>query len=84
MGGTFLIKSGKVHQHIMPDFSKTPLNSEEDLNNWLKFYNMSAPLVAVGAFVTRDYVIYHDFVECISLKLLRKIQKKLINSNLER
>lgn len=53
-GGAFLLKEGKVKQHVMPDFSKTPINSDEDLNKWLKFFEMSAPLVAVGTFATCD------------------------------
>lgn len=40
----------------MRDFSKTPLENEEALNNWLKFYNMSAPLVALGTLVNGDGV----------------------------
>lgn len=56
LGGTFLVKEGRVHQHIMPDFSKTPVNSDEDLNKWLKFYDMDAPLVAVGTLATGEYV----------------------------
>ncbi|KAK9881792.1 hypothetical protein WA026_017308 [Henosepilachna vigintioctopunctata] len=48
LGGTFLLKEGKAKQHVMRDFSKTPLRTEAELNEWLKFYNMSAPLVAVG------------------------------------
>ncbi|KAI4461190.1 hypothetical protein MML48_5g00017235 [Holotrichia oblita] len=55
LGGTFLLKEGKAKQHVMPDFSVTPLNSDEDLNKWLHFYNMSAPLIAVGTLVTGEY-----------------------------
>lgn len=40
----------------MPDFSKTPITSDEDVNKWLKFYEMKAPLVAVGTLVTSEYV----------------------------
>ncbi|XP_059614336.1 ester hydrolase C11orf54 homolog [Phlebotomus argentipes] len=54
LGGAFLLKSGKAHQHVMQDFSKTPINTEEQLNSWLKFYDMSAPLVAVGTLVTGE------------------------------
>ncbi|CAH0554431.1 unnamed protein product [Brassicogethes aeneus] len=54
LGGAFLLKEGKAKQHVMPDFSKTPLNSDDDVNNWLNFYNMSAPLVAVGTLVNGD------------------------------
>ncbi|XP_018336914.1 ester hydrolase C11orf54 homolog isoform X2 [Agrilus planipennis] len=54
LGGTFLLKEGKAKQHVMPAFSKTPLNSGKDIDNWLKFYNMSAPLIAVGTLETGD------------------------------
>ncbi|XP_076234081.1 ester hydrolase C11orf54 homolog [Calliopsis andreniformis] len=54
LGGTFLMCDGKVKQHIMPDFSTTPLNTEAKLNNWLQFFNMSTPLVAVGTFVSSE------------------------------
>ncbi|KAL0272610.1 UNVERIFIED_CONTAM: hypothetical protein PYX00_005514 [Menopon gallinae] len=54
LGGVFLVKEGKVLQHVMPDFSKDEIHTETQLNNWLKFYEMSAPLVAVGTLVTAD------------------------------
>ncbi|KAK1133178.1 hypothetical protein K0M31_014532 [Melipona bicolor] len=54
LGGTFLMKNGKIKQHVMADFSKTPLNTETQLNNWLHFYNMSTPLIAVGTFVSSE------------------------------
>ncbi|KAK6625401.1 hypothetical protein RUM43_005698 [Polyplax serrata] len=54
LGGVFLIQKGKVKQHVMPDFSKQDINSEADLNNWLKFYEMDAPLIAVGTLINRD------------------------------
>lgn len=56
LGGAFLLATGKVKQHVMQDFSKIPINTEEELNNWLRFYNMSAPLVALGTFVSSDPV----------------------------
>ena len=56
IGGAFLLAEGKAKQHVMQDFSKTPINTEEELNNWLRFYDMSAPLVALGTFVTSDPV----------------------------
>ncbi|XP_015172505.1 PREDICTED: ester hydrolase C11orf54 homolog [Polistes dominula] len=54
LGGTFLINEGKVKQHVMPDFSTTPLDTLQQLDDWLKFYNMSTPLVAVGTFVSSE------------------------------
>lgn len=54
LGGTFLMTDGKIKQHIMPDFSLTPLNTEVQLNNWLNFFDMSTPLIAVGTFVSSE------------------------------
>lgn len=54
LGGTFLLKEGKAKQHVMQDFSKTPLKNVTDLNNWLQFYDMSAPLIAVGTFISAE------------------------------
>ncbi|CAG2054292.1 unnamed protein product [Timema podura] len=54
LGGTFLLKESKAKQHIMPEFSKVPLNSDEDVENWLRFYDMSPPLIAVGTLVSHD------------------------------
>ncbi|XP_024587066.1 ester hydrolase C11orf54 homolog [Neophocaena asiaeorientalis asiaeorientalis] len=55
MGGTFVIQKGKVKTHIMPaEFSSCPLNSDEDVNKWLRFYEMKAPLVCLPVFISRD------------------------------
>lgn len=65
LGGTFVLKEGKAKQHVMRDFSKTPINTDEQLNSWLKFYNMSAPLIAVGTLINKDHVNYDYFYEVI-------------------
>ncbi|XP_066244806.1 ester hydrolase C11orf54 homolog isoform X1 [Euwallacea similis] len=54
IGGAFLIRQGKARQHVMRDFSKTPITDNNAVNNWLKFYEMSAPLIAVGTFTSND------------------------------
>jgi hypothetical protein len=54
LGGVFQIKCGKAKQHVMDDFSKIPLNTEEELNRWLTFHEHSAPLIAVGTFVSQE------------------------------
>lgn len=54
IGGAFLLKEGKAKQHVMDDFSKTPIHTDDEVNNWLKFFNMPAPLIAVGTFVTNE------------------------------
>ncbi|EDW76961.1 uncharacterized protein Dwil_GK12404 [Drosophila willistoni] len=55
LGGLFLVKTGLVHQHVMRDFSKTPITTPEQVKQWLKFYEMPAQLNAVGTLVTKDY-----------------------------
>ncbi|XP_016956812.1 ester hydrolase C11orf54 homolog [Drosophila biarmipes] len=55
LGGIFVIKKGAAHQHVMRDFSKTPINSDEEVNEWLKFYEMPAQLNAVGTLVTKEH-----------------------------
>jgi len=54
LGGVFLLKNGKAHQHVMRDFSKTPIHTEEELNSWLKFYDMPGTLIALGTLVTAE------------------------------
>ncbi|XP_035757089.1 ester hydrolase C11orf54 homolog isoform X2 [Egretta garzetta] len=55
MGGTFIIQKGKAKIHIMPpEFSACPLNTDEDVNNWLKFFEMKAPLICQPVIVSRD------------------------------
>ncbi|XP_074160634.1 ester hydrolase C11orf54 homolog [Sminthopsis crassicaudata] len=55
MGGTFVVQNGKVKVHIMPpEFSSCPLTSDEDVNNWLHFFEIKAPLVCQPVFVSRD------------------------------
>lgn len=66
VGGAFLFKEGKAKHHVMRDFSKTPLENEEQMNNWLKFYNMSAPMITVGTFVNADMVNNFNFVFVIT------------------
>ncbi|KAF3823793.1 hypothetical protein GH733_007261 [Mirounga leonina] len=36
------------------EFSSCPLNSDEEVNKWLRFYEMKAPLVCLPVFVSRD------------------------------
>lgn len=39
-----------------PDFSDKPLDSQEKVNSWLKFYEMDAILVCLGEVVSHDPV----------------------------
>lgn len=54
LGGTFLLKEGKVKHHVMPDFSSSALCSDSDVNDWLHFFEMKAPIVHLGTMVTGD------------------------------
>ncbi|KAF7490199.1 Ester hydrolase C11orf54 -like protein [Sarcoptes scabiei] len=44
LGGVFLIEQGEAILHIMPDFSDVPLNTEQEVNDWLRFFPMKSPL----------------------------------------
>lgn len=52
--GTFNVEKGKVKIHCMPDFSNEPINSNEDVNNWLDFFEIPAPFTAVGWLISDD------------------------------
>ncbi|CAO1302698.1 unnamed protein product [Diamesa tonsa] len=52
IGGVFILKNGTANIHVMDDFSKTPINTDEELNSWLTWHNMTAPLIAVGTFTS--------------------------------
>lgn len=54
IGGTFAILQGKAYMHIMPDFPKEPLLDDAAINRWLKFYNMSSPLICLGVLYSHD------------------------------
>ncbi|XP_053677678.1 ester hydrolase C11orf54 homolog [Anopheles nili] len=54
LGGVFLLQTGKAKQHVMSPFSSTPIHTEEQLNKWLNFFDMPAPLINVGTLVTTE------------------------------
>jgi hypothetical protein len=37
----------------MPDFSPDPLITDEDFNNWLKFYTVPAPFTALSVLISK-------------------------------
>lgn len=49
-----MLKAGSVKQHVMRDFSSTPIHTEDELNRWLKFFEMPAELINVGTLVSND------------------------------
>ena len=54
LGGVFLIKEGRAKLHVMPAFSEDPLNTDSDVESWLKFYEMTSPLVCLCVLVSND------------------------------
>ncbi|XP_076024893.1 ester hydrolase C11orf54 homolog [Genypterus blacodes] len=55
LGGTFIIQKGKAKIHIMPrEFSVCPLNSDDEVNKWLKHFEVSAPFICQSVLVSRD------------------------------
>lgn len=68
LGGVFVMSKGIANIHVMDEFSKTPLNTDEELNNWLTFHNLSAPLIAVGDFVSNqtDFKLRLQHFHCFS------------------
>jgi hypothetical protein len=53
-GGAFHITAGKAKLHVMPDFSDEPLTSDDAVNKWLRFYDMSSPLTCLSEFISHD------------------------------
>ncbi|KAJ4990646.1 Ester hydrolase C11orf54-like protein [Stagonosporopsis vannaccii] len=54
LGGVFIISEGKAKLHVMPDFSPTPLITDEQKQEWLRFYDMEAPLVCLSVLHSHD------------------------------
>ncbi|BFZ05420.1 hypothetical protein BsWGS_08459 [Bradybaena similaris] len=54
IAGTFLLQTGKANIHVMPDFATTPIETDEETDRWLRFYEMDAPLIHVGEIVSAD------------------------------
>lgn len=47
LGGLFFIQSGMAKLHIMPDFKKEPFSNDDEVDNWLKMFNMNSPLICL-------------------------------------
>jgi hypothetical protein len=54
LGGVFLIKRGTAKLHVMPDFSPTPLVTDEEKLNWLHYYDVDAPIVCLSVIHSHD------------------------------
>ncbi|KHN80439.1 Ester hydrolase C11orf54 -like protein [Toxocara canis] len=54
LAGVFVLKKGKVHMHVMPDFPGCPWKTHEQVNEWLKYFEMNAPLVCTSVLHSND------------------------------
>ena len=57
---------------MQPEFSKTPLETDEDVNNWLRFYDVKAPLTCLSVLISHDpvSVVSHDCHMILSVFVL--------------
>lgn len=49
-----ILQRGKAKLHVMPGFADGPLLSEQAVDDWLKFFEMSAPLICLTVFHSSD------------------------------
>jgi len=56
LGGLFLVRQAKSKIHIMQDFTVEPLKSDEEVNNWLHFFEMDPPMLFQSVLVSSDPV----------------------------
>ena len=47
------------------DFSETPIKTEEQMNNWLKFFEMEGPLICLGNLITYDAAVSRSEYETL-------------------
>ena len=58
----------------MPDFSLSPISTDEEVEKWLHFYNMSAPLIAVGTLASADPVSWNINYHFLDVMVLFKLK----------
>ena len=54
LGGIFRVEKGTVKAHVMPDFLDEDLTTKTQVDQWLKFYDMNAPLNCFSVLLTED------------------------------
>lgn len=54
LGGVFVVRSGKLKMHVMPDFPDKPFTSREDVDEWLHFFDMDTPMVCLSVLHSGD------------------------------
>uniref|UniRef100_F1LB23 Ester hydrolase n=1 Tax=Ascaris suum TaxID=6253 RepID=F1LB23_ASCSU len=70
LAGVFLVKKGKVRMHVMPDFPGCPWETIEEMDKeWLKYFEMKAPLVCASVLHSNDiggYKLRLEHTHCYS------------------
>lgn len=54
LGGVFVVRSGKIKTHVMPDFPGKPFEEPNGVERWLRFYDMDAPIVCMSVLHSGD------------------------------
>ena len=57
LGGVFVVKTGKAHCHIMPDFpseDELPWKSGKQVEKWLTYHDFEAPIVCFSVLHSAD------------------------------
>lgn len=54
LGGIFRVEKGTVKGHVMPDFVNEDLTTKAQVDQWLKFYDVDAPLNCLSVLLTED------------------------------
>lgn len=54
LGGAFVIENASAKIHVMPDFAAQPLQTEEEVQQWLRFFTYTSPLTCLSVFVSHD------------------------------
>jgi len=54
LAGVFALRKGDIKAHIMPDFAGHDLLNQQQIDGWLRWFDMHSPLTCVSVFVTKD------------------------------
>lgn len=54
LGGVFVARSGKLKMHVMPDFPDKPFKSRDEVDQWLRFFDMDTPMVCLSVLHSGD------------------------------
>ncbi|CCD61431.1 DUF1907 domain-containing protein [Caenorhabditis elegans] len=54
LAGQFIIQTGKARLHVMPDFPGCPFENNAEVDKWLNYFEMSAPLICATVMHSYD------------------------------